>query len=466
MPRVILLASIAFVIGCGKQSCADALSAEEAAPSEEIADALVLPSARMGQLILQPTLASGVAYFTQDSSWYGRSTANLGRNSDRWTEGYLTPGLGAELDLADHGRINAGVSVVGAFTHGTDAAGTNVDENTPTDVALDQAWLGWNSSSLFAEELGEDAIDLSFGRQDFDLGSGFLISEGATNGGDRGAYWLAPRDAFAMSAIAKLSTRDFIGHAFYLRPDDDPDTDTKLLGLDVEYALDEGGCDSEAEVTNCVATGFYHVASSDIATRDGMSVFDLRADTRPLAAMPGLRLAGEFAYEKNGNDLAAYGWYGEIGYAADDLPWSPYLSYRYAFFSGDEESSSGKSETFDPLFYEGPDWGTWTQGEILGEWVLSNSNLIAHTIRLNAYPSSKLALTALYYYFLLDSPAAAGVDDHDFSQELNLIADYAVSGNLSVGMVAAASVPEDAAKQFTGGDDTWSQLIAYARVAF
>ena len=183
-------------------------------------------------------------------------------------------------------------------------------------------------------------------------------------------------------------------------------------------------------------------------------------------ALPGLRLAGEFAYEKNGSDLEAYGWYGEIGYAADDLPWSPYLSYRYAFFSGDEESSSGKSESFDPLFYDGPDWGTWTQGEILGEWVLANSNLISHTIRLNAYPTDKLTLTALYYYFLLDDPGAAGVDDHDFSQEVNLIADYVVTDNLSVGVVGAVSFPEDAAKQFTGGDDTWSELIAYATVAF
>ena len=110
-----------------------------------------------------------------------------------------------------------------------------------------------------------------------------------------------------------------------------------------------------------------------------MNVFDIRGDARPLSALPGLRLAGEFAYEKNGSDLEAYGWYGEIGYAADDLPWSPYLSYRYAFFSGDEESSSGKSESFDPLFYDGPDWGTWTQGEILGEWPPAGNGISSRT---------------------------------------------------------------------------------------
>ena len=50
-------------------------------------------------------------------------------------------------------------------------------------------------------------------------------------------------------------------------------------------------------------------------------------------------------------------------------PSTPNFSYRYAFFSGGE-TSSGKSENFDPLFYSGPNWGTWTQGEIVGEWVL------------------------------------------------------------------------------------------------
>jgi hypothetical protein len=98
--------------------------------------------------------------------------------------------------------------------------------------------------------------------------------------------------------------------------------------------------------------------------------------------------------------------------------------------------------------------------------VLGNSNLISHTIRLNAHPSDKLTLTALYYYFLLDDPGPAGVDDHDFSQEINLIADYAVNGNLSVGLVGAVSFPEDAAKQYTGGNGTWSELIAYATVSF
>src|SRR5215207_9025111 len=90
---------------------AEAAEAETEGPS----DAVTLPAATMGRLTLQPALGAGFAYFTQGNSWYGRSTANLGRNSDRWSEGYLAPGLTAEFDLGDAGRLKGGTTLVGAF---------------------------------------------------------------------------------------------------------------------------------------------------------------------------------------------------------------------------------------------------------------------------------------------------------------------------------------------------------------
>ncbi|MFO1047848.1 MAG: alginate export family protein [Geminicoccaceae bacterium] len=446
---------------------AAAALAQTAAAGQEVPQPLAIPKLQSGSLAIQPTLKAETAVFAQGNSWYGRSTANLGSNSDRWVEAYVKPGFKLAAGLDGAGRIDGELDLVGALTHGTDAAGTNVGDETPTDVSINQAWLGWNSAELLTEGLGADAVALSFGRQDFKLGNGFLFWQGSTNGGDRGAYWLTPRLAYQAAGIAKLETHGVTAQAFFLEPDDVPDTGTRLAGLDVAYALAESGCavDNFEIVPSCLALGFYNVFDSELATRDGMSVIDLRGDARPLAALPGLRLAGELAYERNGDDLEAHGWYGEIGYAADDLPWSPYLSYRYAYFSGGA-TASGKSQNFDPLFYSGPDWGTWTQGEIIGEFVLENSNLVSHTVRLNAYPTRGLTLTALYYYFLLDDPGAAGVEDHDFAHEIDLAVDVDLGGNLSIGAVAAVSIPEDAAKQLTGGDQTWSQLLAFAKVVF
>ena len=154
MTKVALIAALAALIIHGTASRAqetqdpepaaesptpDEVGAEEEEPS----DAFALPSATMGALTLQPVLGAGFAYFTQNNSWYGRSTANLGRNSDRWVEGYVRPGFGATLDLSEAGRVRGGISVVGTFTRGTDAAGTNVDENTPTDwPSTRRGWVG------------------------------------------------------------------------------------------------------------------------------------------------------------------------------------------------------------------------------------------------------------------------------------------------------------------------------------
>jgi hypothetical protein len=201
-----------------------------------------LPSATLGDLTLRPTLQLDLAWFAQRNSWYGRSTANLGRNSDRWWEGAATPGLDASLDLHDAGSLHGCLGVVGAFARGVDAAGTNVDDDTQSDVAVDDAYLGWNSGPLLADSLGEQAVDLSFGRLPFELGTGFLFSDGRTEGGDRAAYWLDPWHAYDLAGIAKVATRGVIGRGFYLTPDDDPDTDTELVGLDLEHELHEGSC--------------------------------------------------------------------------------------------------------------------------------------------------------------------------------------------------------------------------------
>jgi hypothetical protein len=56
--------------------------------------------------------------------------------------------LDAALDLHDAGSLYGRVSVVGAFTRGVDAAGPNVDDDTPSDVAVDDAYLERFASQL------------------------------------------------------------------------------------------------------------------------------------------------------------------------------------------------------------------------------------------------------------------------------------------------------------------------------
>jgi hypothetical protein len=54
---------------------------------------------------------------------------------------------------------------------------------------------------------GEDAIDLSVGREVYELGSGFLLWDGATDGGKRGGCWLDMRRAARSTRSRSPPTR-------------------------------------------------------------------------------------------------------------------------------------------------------------------------------------------------------------------------------------------------------------------
>ena len=77
-----------------------------------------------------------------------------------------------------------------------------------------------------------------------------------------------------------------------------------------------------------------------------------------------------------------------MGYEFGDVAWKPKLSYRYAFFEGDDPATA-TNEGFDSLIPGFYDWGTWWQGEIAGEYFLSNSNLISHQVRLHLAPERR-----------------------------------------------------------------------------
>src|SRR3546814_20934369 len=91
-------------------------------------------------------------------------------------------------------------------------------------------------------------------------------------------------------------------------------------------------------------------------------------------------LYSEYAVERNNDSaakLSAHAWYVEPQYTFSALPWTPRISYRYASFSGDNDSSDGTNHAWDSLYTAGGarGWGTWTQGAITGNYVTGNTNL-------------------------------------------------------------------------------------------
>lgn len=409
---------------------------------------------------LTPSITLEGAFFPQSHSWFGESRANLGDKSDYWFEEALTLAVDGKLSLGDAGYLYGRASGILTASQRTDAAGSNLPDDDIEDVALEDGYAGWNSGDLLVERLGIDTLDLSYGRQKYEVATGFLFDDGGSDGGQRGAYWIGARRAFEQAAIARVEAGSLLARAVFLEANDRPDTDTKIYGLDVEWT---------AEGLLTAGLGYYNIFESEMDSRDGMDVFDIRVQATPLGRgefLPGLTLMGELALEENGNTQEGHGFYGEIGYDfGETAPWAPYVSYRYAHFSGDDPDTS-EDDGFDPLFYGFTDWGTWLQGEILGEYVLLNQNLNSHTIRLRLSPRDDLTVNLLYYHFTVDEAEGFGVSESDFADEIDLIFDYTLNDNVSFSVVGAVAEPRDGAEEFTGGNETWFYGMVYANVSF
>ena len=118
------------------------------------------------------------------------------------------------------------------------------------------------------------------------------------------------------------------------------------------------------------------------------------------------------------------------------------LSYRYAYFQGDDPTTAA-NEAFDPLLLGFYDWGSWWQGEIAGEYFLSNSNLISHQIRAHVQPSDAISGGVLFFNFRLDQPQAVAptVTDKDVALEIDFYTDWKLNKNFTASFVLAFANP-------------------------
>ena len=60
------------------------------------------------------------------------------------------------------------------------------------------------------------------------------------------------------------------------------------------------------------------------------------------------------------------------------------------------------------LAYGYTDWGFWFQGEIAGNYPLSNTNLESNMFRVKVTPHEKVTVNLFYYNFTFDNPQSFG----------------------------------------------------------
>ena len=378
--------------------------------------------------------------------------------SDQWFEGYIKPALSATYTLASSSELYGKVSAVGERTYGSVPAafGQDVSSFGPEDL-----YIGWRSGKRLA--IGDNALDFTIGRAPYQLGHGFLLFDGAAEGGSRGGYWTNARKAFEFAAIGRFAPVSHTVEAFYLDKDELPESDSgsRLWGTNYEYRI--------GETTTLGATYMKWFADPGGVTpgRDGLNVFNLRAYTAPVPRLPDLSFEFEYAAERNGEALDANAWTLQGGYQLSKLAWTPTLSYRYAFFQGDDPATA-RNESFHPLFPGFYEWGTWWQGEIAGEYFLSNSNLKSHLVRLHLEPSEAVGAGLLLYKFNFDQPRSAGrlVTDSDAAVEVDAFVDWKLNANFTLSMVGAFADPGRAVEQATGRTKNFAYGMVYLGYSF
>jgi hypothetical protein len=416
-------------------------------------------------------LPAGVAWkFNFDAGWGTFGFANslydnpkepgVEENlSDQWFEGYVKPALSGSYATDSYGEIYGKLSVAGERTYGSVPAdfGNDVSSFGPED-----AYIGWRSGDSLT--IGENALDFTVGRSRYRLGHGFLLYDGAAEGGSRGGYWTNARQAFEFAAIARLQTSPHKAELFYLDKDEleEADSGSRLYGANYELQL---GADAS---TTLGATYMKWNADGAIRPgRDGLNVFNVRAFTAPIPDLQDLTFEFEYATERNGDALQADAWTLQGAYELSGVSWTPTFTYRYAFFEGDDPQTVA-NENFDPLFLGFYDWGTWWQGEIAGEYFISNSNLISNLLRAHVTPSERLGAGLLVFKFTLDHPGTFGpeVTSSDVAIETNLYVDWKVNSNFTVSLVGAYANPGEAVRQNSGRTKNFAYGMVYVGYSY
>lgn len=360
---------------------------------------------------------------------------------DDWMEGSLKAGVSGSYTTTNSSQIYGKLSAVGERTF---SAPPSLVGDDASSYGIEDAYIGWKSGKSLG--LGEDVLDFSVGRERYRLGHGMLLYDGASEGGSRGGYWTNARQAFNFAAIGRFTPGNNKLEAFYLERDHLPesDSDSKLWGVNYEYAFGED--------TTLGATYMKWSANELAPQRDGLDVYNVRAFTAPFPGLKALSFELEYAKEDNGELLDSAAWNALVAYQLDTA-WKPKLSYRYAIFEGDD-TGTATNEAFDGLFTGFYDWGAWWQGEIAGEYFVSNSNLISHQLRVHAKPTESISTGLMFFDFLLDVPASAGVTSDKVAKELDWYMDWSINDHFTASFVAAMADPGAAVEQSSGRTDT------------
>ncbi|MGL4543187.1 MAG: alginate export family protein, partial [Polymorphobacter sp.] len=303
-----------------------------------------------------------------------------------WVEGVVEAGAGAITQLG-----SAPLYVYGAATVLWDAsAGQDLFTNeTRSMIATEKLYAGL----LYADKASHRSANLSFGRQNYTLDDGFLISQfnGSANAGPRPGLYLNPRTAFDMTALLNIRLGNLRLKGFYLDPDEieEFESNTNFAGANVNWQVTPKVTLGVTYITIPRSDSRFRLPGGGSVPREGEATLAVNLRLDDVLGVAGSWVQGEYAGQWNGDETRAWAGYATIGWRVPDSSWQPSLSYRYSAFSGDDPATP-RYERYDPLMSGG--LAEWVQGINLKK-LFGNANMNVQRLRATARPAGNLTLT-------------------------------------------------------------------------
>lgn len=337
---------------------------------------------------VNPFFANGTA-FTQGNI-VANDPANKGVRF--WGEAYLEPGI-------------AGITKLGKSKwYGYGSATVLASGRNSADIYSAGATSYINWERLYVGLLGigigkhkKTNIDVSYGRQFFQLNDGFLISKfsGSANAGERGSVYLNSRTTFQKTGLAKVHIGKWMLQGFYIEPQElfkQYQNNTGYAGAGVTYNNNKT-IDAGIYYINTISGTAKYSTNNGSFGRKGMYTINPKLWLKDIAGT-GAFIKSEYAYQSHSSaNMKSNAWYVGAGISKTKWKWRPSLYYRYAFMQGDNPATQ-KAERFDAILTGG--LGNWVQG-INFRKLIGNGNILSHRVELKAYPSKTFDLSLDYF---------------------------------------------------------------------
>lgn len=415
-------------------------------------------------------LNGGVGLYNEVNPFFGQGKAFTqgnpiaddpgGKGVRFWGEAYLEPGIGGIVELGNSNIYTYG-AITGLFS------GRNTADIYSSGAAgygaLERLYAGFVFTQLGKKNLN---LDISYGRQTFQLNDGFLLSKysGSSNAGSRGSVYLNSRTSFNKAGLIKLNSSSWSLQGFYLEPQElsrHNKVHTTYAGGYLGYNNNKHWDVGFAYINRVRGSGSYSTVNGKIPQK-GLYVLNPKIWINNIANK-GFFLKSEYAFEGHSDgDMRANAWYIGGGLDLKNVVTKPMFYYRYAFMQGQKEGSRYYTR-FDPLLTGG--LGDWVQGINMRK-VLGNGNIISHRLQARFNPVSSVDVSVDYFHLRANSyinlsglAPISHLKSKHLGDEITITSHWYINQHFMLLGLASIAIPGNGLREsVTGGTRDWSSV--------